>query len=250
MIIKSSNLTPKFFLIKKKNVHRKFFKSVENFKEKKIPPFLFFNLRKKNKIKFLINDFIRLAPHSKKRKIKKKKKNFDFIKFMIKKKKYFSFFFFEYIKKKNINYIWMSIFPSNPLMQIEINDFKSLEKLSFLGNCCRWSHPLISFDIFFKKKPHLNIFKKIITAFFSSKNNDKRVEPFLDHIISLCWLNNKIWFRVYQIIYSKKNKNKNILIDQLVEIGPRIILNILKIWSNIEKKNCIYDSFVLNKHEN
>jgi hypothetical protein len=154
------------------------------------------------------------------------------------------------MKKKTNGHLWISTFPFDPLIQMEIYDVKSLEKLSFLGNCYRWSLPFISFDKIFKKMPHLNIIRKIISAFFSSKRKDIRAEPFVDHIISLCYLNNKIWFRVYQIDFSKKKKEEKFSINQFIEIGPRIIINIMKIWSDVKQKNCIYNSSIFKKKLN
>jgi hypothetical protein len=245
---KESNFCQKKMTYWEKFKHINFFQSLFYFREKKKYPIIFTNYKKNSKMGFLIKDLNRIAPHSKIKKIMGGENIFDFLKFIRKKKQMFSFFFFEKKKKKHIDYLWISKFPDEPLIQMEIYDVKSLQKLHFLGNCCCWSTPLISFDKFFKKKPHLNIIKKIVISFFSSKKNDNRTEPFIDHVISLCYLNNKIWFRVYQIRFSKKKNQKNFTIDQFIEIGPRLVLNIRKIWAELEKKNCLYNSLVFKKN--
>lgn len=49
----------------------------------------------------------------------------------------------------------------------------------------------------------------------------------MDHIFSFYILDDKIWFRNYQIVY--KLKAKHVTEKQLVEIGPRFVLDPIRI---------------------
>jgi ribosome biogenesis protein BRX1 len=65
---------------------------------------------------------------------------------------------------------------------------------------------------------------------FSVPKTSRRTKPFIDHIISFSILDNKIWFRNFQIV------EKDPLVPQgppqtsLVEIGPRFVMTPIRIF--------------------
>jgi len=58
------------------------------------------------------------------------------------------------------------------------------------------------------------------------------VKPFVDHVLSFMILDNRIWFRNYQISFSAPVDNGKGPGDMmLVEVGPRFVLNPIKIFA-------------------
>ncbi|AFP65357.1 ribosome biogenesis protein BRX1 (nucleomorph) [Chroomonas mesostigmatica CCMP1168] len=210
----------------------------ENYRKQR--PIIGSNLPNKNKIIFCIKDLLKIAPHSKF--VKMQAIEDTQCKQLFKSQKKFVFFFLER-KKQSKTLFWLNSFPIGPVVQLSIDSISSSRNFYFLGNCKKWSLSILSFDKNFTNKPHLNLIKKIFTEFFSSKRNNIKAEPFLDHVVSFCFYNSNIWIRIYQITISKNfNKNNLSRLENLIEIGPRLNFNVSKIWSDLKKKNLIYNS--------
>lgn len=84
------------------------------------------------------------------------------------------------------------------------------------GNCLRGSRPLLSFDPQFTKDPHYNLLKELLTQIFGVPKHHPKSQPFFDHVYTFMILDNRIWFRNYQILSED---------GALAEIGPRFVLN-------------------------
>ncbi|MGH0150268.1 UNVERIFIED_CONTAM: hypothetical protein FKN15_055506 [Acipenser sinensis] len=89
------------------------------------------------------------------------------------------------------------------------------------GNCLKGSRPLLSFDPTFEKEPHYALLKELFIQTFSTPQYHPKSQPFVDHILTFTIADNRIWFRNYQIIEED---------GSLVEIGPRFVLNLIKIF--------------------
>jgi ribosome biogenesis protein BRX1 len=112
--------------------------------------------------------------------------------------------------------------------------------LRFFGNYVKQSKPIVVFNQDFDEKPHLSVFKYLITDIFSSNYEGGSSESILDHVMSFVYYNSRIWLRVYQIKYLKNlpNIRKKFI---LLEIGPRITCLLSKAWSNYLKNEIIFD---------
>lgn len=84
------------------------------------------------------------------------------------------------------------------------------------GNCLRGSRPLLSFDPQFTKDPHYCLLKELLVQIFGVPNYHPKSQPFFDHVYTFMVLDNRIWFRNYQILSED---------GALAEIGPRFVLN-------------------------
>jgi hypothetical protein len=200
------------------------------------------NIKNKIFLEFL-KDFRKICPHARYIKGKLKNNFLPSIRYFLNPGENQVVFFFEYKKKKNC--LWIVNFPTDPLFCFEIENILQSKHFFFLGNILKWARPLILFDTYFGKKPHLKIIKKTFEYFFSIKNHSKNILSITDHVLSFCFFQNKIWFRVFQIKFSKTKVNgKNKKIDQLIEVGPRMTLIPIRGWSNSNKENLIYDSTV------
>lgn len=91
-----------------------------------------------------------------------------------------------------------------------------MAELKLTGNCLRGSRPLLSFDPTFMEKPQYTLLKELLSQIFGVPNHHPKSQPFFDHVYTFTILDNKIWFRNFQILSED---------GALAEIGPRFVLN-------------------------
>lgn len=128
--------------------------------------------------------------------------------------------FFEAKKKQDL-YLWVSNSPHGPSAKFLVQNIHTLAELKMTGNCLKGSRPLLSFDPKFDSEPHYALLKELFTQTFSTPRYHPKSQPFVDHVFTFTIADNRIWFRNYQIIEEDAS---------LVEIGPRFVLNLIKIF--------------------
>ncbi|KAM7077271.1 ribosome biogenesis protein BRX1 homolog [Ciconia maguari] len=128
--------------------------------------------------------------------------------------------FFEAKKKQDL-YMWLSNTPQGPSAKFLVQNVHTLAELKMTGNCLRGSRPLLSFDPTFDKEPHYALLKELFIQIFSTPQYHPKSQPFVDHVFTFTVTDERIWFRNYQIIEEDAS---------LVEIGPRFVLNLIKIF--------------------
>jgi len=141
--------------------------------------------------------------------------------------------YFETMKKRD-TYLWVSNIPHGPSIRFLVENIHTMEELRMTGNCLKASRPLLSFDKQFDESPALKVMKEVFTQTFGTPQFHPKSQPFYDHVFTFSWLDNRVWFRNYQIVDEEKGT--------LAEIGPRFVLNPIKIlegsfrgevlWSN------------------
>uniref|UniRef100_A0A672YYF1 Ribosome biogenesis protein BRX1 homolog n=1 Tax=Sphaeramia orbicularis TaxID=375764 RepID=A0A672YYF1_9TELE len=119
--------------------------------------------------------------------------------------------FFEAKKKQDL-YLWVSNSPHGPSAKFLVQNIHTLAELKMTGNCLKGSRPLLSFD---------PVSTKSQKCTFSTPRYHPKSQPFVDHVFTFTIADNRIWFRNYQIIEEDAS---------LVEIGPRFVLNLIKIF--------------------
>ncbi|KAJ1210436.1 hypothetical protein NDU88_005800 [Pleurodeles waltl] len=124
-------------------------------------------------------------------------------------------------KKKQDLYAWFSNSPQGPSAKFLVQNIHTLAELKMTGNCLKGSRPLLSFDPIFDKEPHYALLKELFVQIFSTPRYHPKSQPFVDHVFSFTVTDNRIWFRNFQIIEED---------GALVEIGPRFVLNLIKIF--------------------
>ena len=92
-----------------------------------------------------------------------------------------------------------------------------------IGNCLKSSRPFLSFDPSFSSSPHLEVVRELLVQVFSVPNHHPKSQPFFDHVYTFTVVDGKIWFRNYQIVEES---------GALAEIGPRMVLNPIKVIDN------------------
>ncbi|XP_029371262.1 ribosome biogenesis protein BRX1 homolog [Echeneis naucrates] len=128
--------------------------------------------------------------------------------------------FFEAKKKQDL-YMWISNSPHGPSAKFLVQNIHTLAELKMTGNCLKGSRPLLSFDPKFDKEPQYALLKELFIQTFSTPRYHPKSQPFVDHVFTFTIADNRIWFRNYQIIEEDAS---------LVEIGPRFVLNLIKIF--------------------
>ena len=181
----------------------------------------------------LVNDLISLIPNSKKeckieRNIATEELNnicyMHSCKFCI---------YFEHRKRELV--MWLFRSPGGPLAKFSVTNIHALNEIKLIGNCIKYSRPLLSFDKSFEEEEHLKLLKEMFTQCFNSPRGHPKTRPFYDHEICFYNIDNQIFIRVYQILNEIKEKFTNADQEekiQLLEIGPRFSLKLIRIFSD------------------
>jgi ribosome biogenesis protein BRX1 len=176
----------------------------------------------------LMNDLRQLLPHSKKEnKVEHKSKNLTLINELAEIKSCNNVIFLEVRKKADL-YVWIGKTPDGPIAKFLCHNVHTMDELKLTGNCLQGSRPLLVFDQLFDTVPHLQLLKEIFTQAFGTPKDHPKSKPFVDHVISFFIVDGRIWLRNYQVV---EKDDKNAPEPQLVEIGPRMVLNPVKIFS-------------------
>ena len=141
--------------------------------------------------------------------------------------------YFEHRKRELV--MWMFKSPTGPLAKFSVTNIHALNEIKLIGNCIKYSRPLLSFDKSFEESEHLKLLKEMFTQCFNSPKGHPKTRPFYDHQICFYNIDNQIFIRVYQILNEIKEKFTNQDQEnkiQLLEIGPRFSLKLIRIFSD------------------
>eukprot|EP00475_Leptophrys_vorax_P041841 TRINITY_DN78931_c0_g1_i1.p1 TRINITY_DN78931_c0_g1~~TRINITY_DN78931_c0_g1_i1.p1 ORF type:complete len:331 (-),score=97.83 TRINITY_DN78931_c0_g1_i1:31-969(-) len=182
----------------------------------------------------LVQDFLDLLPHSKKDYKLDLKKDLTLINELAEMKNCNNILYFE-SKNRDDLYMWLCKTPNGPSMKFQVLNVHTMDELRLTGNCLKGSRPLLSFDSIFDSDPHWVMYKEMFMQIFGSPKGHPKTKPFVDHVFNFSVLDGKIWFRNYQIVYDpdpeasvKESKQTD---PVLVEVGPRMVLWPIKIFS-------------------
>jgi len=181
----------------------------------------------------LMKDLQDLMPHAKKE-VKYDSKSLYELNEVADAKNCNNIVFFECRRKRPDLYLWVGRTPNGPTIKFQVTNVHTMSELKFSGNCLKGSRPLLFFDEAFNEQPHTRLFKELFSQAFGTPYMHPKSKPFIDHV--LCFYlspDGHIWFRNYQITesYMKERVSRNKEEQVLVEIGPRFVLNPIKILS-------------------
>ncbi|KNC48724.1 brix domain-containing protein 2 [Thecamonas trahens ATCC 50062] len=179
------------------------------------------------RFRHLLNDLRLLLPHSKKEVKMDAKDKLYIINEIAELKACNSCIFFEARKGQDL-YLWISRIPHGPSVKFHVLNIHTLDELKLTGNALRGSRPVLSFDAAFDELPALKLLKEIFIQVFGTPNRHPKSKPFVDHVLNFAYIDGKIWFRNYQMFDEQKTARDADL--KLVEIGPRMVLNIVRIF--------------------
>lgn len=138
-------------------------------------------------------------------------------------------------------YLWMSKTPNGPSAKMQVQNIHTMDELKMTGNCLKGSRHILSFDQGFESAPHWRLLKEMLTQIFAVPRTARRAKPFIDHVLTFSILDNKIWFRNYQIIEKDpgavaaaeaKGLDPKAASSEptLVEIGPRMVMTPIRVF--------------------
>jgi ribosome biogenesis protein BRX1 len=128
-------------------------------------------------------------------------------------------------------YMWLSKTPNGPSIKMLVLNVHTMEELRMTGNHLKGSRPLLSFDSSFDQVPYLKLIKEMLMLIFNAPKGHPKSKPFFDHIFSFSLIDNRIWFRNYQIL-EEGQSSKNSSSFTLIEVGPRLTLWPVRIFSH------------------
>jgi ribosome biogenesis protein BRX1 len=97
-----------------------------------------------------------------------------------------------------------------------------MSELKMAGNGLKGSRPILNFDSKFDEIPQLQLLKEMFIQTFGTPRAHPKSKPFVDRVMSFVWLDNRIWFRNYQAVWSDDPKNPDD--HELSEIGTFRVL--------------------------
>lgn len=127
-----------------------------------------------------------------------------------------------------------------PSIKFHITNIHTMDELKMTGNCMKGSRPMLSFDKAFDTVDHLKLVKHLFVDVFGTPRGHPKSKPFVDRVMSFYYADGKIWVRNYQILEEtastakEANEQKKLTghahSTSLVEIGPRFVLNPIRIF--------------------
>lgn len=146
------------------------------------------------------------------------------------------------MKKRKDLYLWMARTPNGPSAKFLVLNVHTMLELKMTGNSLLGSRPILSFDPEFDSRPDLELLKELFKQMFSVPEGHPRSKPFIDRVIHFALLDGKIWFRNYQILPHDPTILSGKRTPVLVEIGPRLVLDPIRILEGSFVGTTIYEN--------
>ncbi|GAC92970.1 hypothetical protein PHSY_000530 [Pseudozyma hubeiensis SY62] len=201
-----------------------------------------------SRMRHLINDLESLMPHAKKDSKLDSKSQLHLLNELAELNNCNNALYFEARKREDL-YMWASKTPNGPSAKFQVQNIHTMDELKMTGNCLKGSRPILSFDQQFDEKPHWTLVKEMFTQMFGVPKGARKSKPFVDHVISFSIVDNKIWFRNYQIVETDPGATAMAKVEEeqngkkkstsakgearqpkLVEIGPRMVLSPIRVF--------------------
>ncbi|BGO91938.1 hypothetical protein NBRC10512_001109 [Rhodotorula toruloides] len=212
----------------------------------------------------LMTDLLALLPHAKKETKLEDKHNLPAINELCYLSSCNNALFFEARRQHNDLYLWAAKAPNGPSVRFHVLNLHTMDEMKMTGNCLKGSRPVVVFDKQFDEEPHWKLIKEVLTHIFAVPKTARRAKPFIDHVINFSIADGKIWFRNYQILdtpstdaLSSTTSSTSALTDvqakklakkqgaphlSLSEVGPRFVLNPVKIFEGSFNGACLYEN--------
>ncbi|EFO27670.1 brix domain-containing protein [Loa loa] len=185
------------------------------------------------RMRHLMKDFLNLMPHSKSDNKLDKKKSLVLINEIAEIANCTKCLYFESRKHTDL-YLWISNTTCGPSVKFLAHNVHTMDEMRMSGNCLKGSRPVLSFDSAFDNQPHFSLIKQLLIQTFSTPYHHPRSKPFIDHVFTFSiTADGKIWFRNFQIV------NETL---ELQEIGPRMVLEIIRIFDGSFEGSVLYDN--------
>jgi len=178
----------------------------------------------------LLEDIRKLLPHHKTEPKFEKSSRLQEINEVCELKSCNNVVFFEARRKEDL-YMYPARVPSGPTIKFQVLNIHTTDEMRLAGNCLLGSRPVLHFDKHFGDISFLKLMKSLLTQAFGTPRNHPKSKPFHDHVMCFYWLDRKIWFRHYQIAPETPEMADDPESQTLTEIGPRFVLDPIRILS-------------------
>ncbi|WFD32090.1 Ribosome biogenesis protein brx1 [Malassezia sp. CBS 17886] len=198
------------------------------------------------RMRHLVQDISALLPHSKKDSKLDSKSDLSVLNELAELNNCNNCLYFEARRHEDL-YLWLAKTPNGPSAKLQIQNIHTMDELKMTGNCLKGSRHILSFDGGFNEQPHWRLLREMLTHMFAVPRTARRAKPFVDHVLSFSIVDNKIWFRNYQVIEEdpgaraaaaargeedagKRHAAGGALEPTLVEIGPRFVMTPIRVF--------------------
>ncbi|KAH8117188.1 ribosome biogenesis protein BRX1 [Phellopilus nigrolimitatus] len=127
-------------------------------------------------------------------------------------------------------YLWAAKTPNGPSIKMHVQNIHTMDELKMTGNCLKGSRGIVCFDKSFDETEWGRLTKEVFTQIFGVPSGARRAKPFIDHVLTFSLLDNKVWFRNFQILEKDPLQPNGPPQTSLVEIGPRFVLTPIRIF--------------------
>ncbi|KAF9265623.1 ribosome biogenesis protein BRX1 [Marasmius fiardii PR-910] len=182
-----------------------------------------------HRMRHLMNDIEALLPHVKKDSKLDSKSQLHLLPELADLNNCNNTLYFEARRHEDL-YLWAAKMPNGPSIKMHVQNVHTMDELKLTGNCLKGSRGLLSFDESFKETEWGKLTKEVFTHIFGVPSTARKAKPFIDHILTFSIVDNKIWFRNFQILEKDPAQPNGPPQTTLVEIGPRFVLTPIRIF--------------------
>lgn len=168
----------------------------------------------------LMKDLIKLLPHAKPANKMERKENLFVVNEICKMSHCNKCILFDGRLQRDL-YLWFANSPDGPSIKFNVESIYTSAELKLTGNCLKGSRPILSFDSSFDEHPQYSLLREMFVQIFGVPNHHPKSQPFVDNVLNFSVLDNRIWFRNYQILDNN---------GAIAEIGPRFVLQPIRIF--------------------
>lgn len=127
-------------------------------------------------------------------------------------------------------FMWISRSPMGPSVKFAVFNVHTMGEMRMTGNHMLGSRPFLLFDLAFDRREELSIIKELFIQGWGTPRNHPESKPFFDHVFAFNWVDDKIYFRHYQISPATERDANQPSRQLLTEVGPRFALEPLKVF--------------------
>jgi ribosome biogenesis protein BRX1 len=191
----------------------------------------------------LLNDFLNIIPHSVKESKFDSKSMLSELNELAELHGCTHCVFFEARKPQEL-FLWISQCPNGPSAKFHVQSIYTVDELKTTGNFTFGTRPLLFFDEGFASGNN-QVLQQLLASVFNTPSGHRRGDrhAFFDHALNFSLLDGKIWVRQYQLCDGGQ-ETKGDAADglSLSEIGPRFVLNPIKIFGGSFRGKSVWEN--------
>lgn len=240
-------------IVEHHTIHRNDRLRKAQYKSNKQRTLLFSSRGVNQRMRHLLHDLRDLIPHSKSEPKFSDKRDVSDIAPLCKMRSCNNCVFLESRKNTDL-YLWLSRIPRGPTIKFHVTSVHTMQELKLTGNCLKGSRPILVFDERFDKSPAFRVMKETLSQMFGTPKGHPLSKPFIDRTMTFMVLDHRIWVRNYQLVFEGEGGGYGVegahCDPVLVEIGPRFVLQPIRITEGAFSGDTIYQNdHFLNPNE-